>query len=219
MSDVSWHQGLPWLMLLSLGALHGLNPGMGWLFAVALGFQERQGRAVWRALPPLAAGHALAVAAALLVLLAVGAAIPAGAVRVVLGATLIGLGLYRLRWHRHPRAAGMRANARQLTGWSFLMASAHGAGLMVLPLMVGALQAGSHAHDAHNATMPSGQALAWLAAGVHTAGYLAITGLVAWLVYEKLGLRRLTSVWFNVDLVWAVALVGTGVVVLVQVAM
>ncbi|MBP2648541.1 MAG: hypothetical protein H6Q77_2165 [Gemmatimonadetes bacterium] len=218
MSDASWHQGLPWVTLLLLGALHGLNPGMGWLFAVALGFQERQGRAVWRALPPLAAGHALAVGAALLMLLAIGGALPEDAVRLALGATLVGLGLYRLRWHRHPRGAGMRANARQLTSWSFLMASAHGAGLMVLPLMAGVLAGSEAHHGVMHASMLPGQA-AWLAAGVHTAGYLFITGLVAWLVYEKLGLRRLTSVWFNVDLVWAVALVGTGAVVLAQVAL
>ena len=219
MSDVTWHQSLPWLTLLLLGALHGLNPGMGWLFAVALGFQERQARAVWRALPPLAAGHALAVVVALLPLAIVGLVFPATAVRVVLGALLIGLGAYRLRWHRHPRMAGMRANARQLTAWSFLMASAHGAGLMVLPLMTSAMVAGDHAHHGlQQASLLPGQALAWISAGLHTAGYLVVTGLVAWLVYEKLGLRRLTSMWFNVDFAWAVALIVTGGVVLVQAA-
>lgn len=193
------HDGLPWLTLLALGALHGLNPGMGWLFAVALGFQERDGRAVWRALPPLAAGHALAVGGALLVLFVLGAAIPPGTLSIVMGVALVGLGGYRMLRHRHPRLAGMQANARQLTTWSFVMASAHGAGLMVLPLLAGTLTAA-----------------AWLAAGIHTAGYLGITGLVAWLVYEKLGLRRLTSVWFNVDYAWALALVGTGAFVLLQ---
>jgi len=214
MSDAGWHQGLPWLTLLLLGALHGLNPGMGWLFAVALGFQERQGRAVWRALPPLATGHALAVVAALVPLAVIGAVYPAATVRVVLGVLLIGLGAYRLRWHRHPRTAGMRANARQLTAWSFLMASAHGAGLMVLPLMAGAMQSAHVGHAVQHAVLLPGQAIAWQAAGLHTAGYLLMTGLVAWVVYEKLGLRRLTQMWFNVDFAWALALVGTGVFVL-----
>jgi hypothetical protein len=104
----------------------------------------------------------------------------------------------------------MRATPRQLTAWSFLMASAHGAGLMVLPLVAGSVSnAHAHHHVAHAAALP-GQATAWLSAGIHTAGYLLVTGMVAWLVYEKLGLRRLTAMWFNVDLVWALALVGTG---------
>jgi hypothetical protein len=219
MTDGALHPGFPWLALLLLGALHGLNPGMGWLFAVALGFQERAGRAVWRALPPLALGHALAVIAALVALVLMGAAMPAVALRLALGAMLMGLGVYRMVRHRHPRTAGMRASPRQLTAWSFVMASAHGAGLMVLPLMAGALDAGVHhgmQHDVEQASLVPGPAMAWLAAGLHTAGYLLVTGLVAWLVYEKLGLRRLTQVWFNVDFAWAVALVGTGLVVWIQ---
>lgn len=205
---------LPLLALLGLGALHGLNPGMGWLFAVALGFQDGKGRAVWRALPPLALGHALAVLAALLVLVVLGAALPERGVALALGSALVLLGLWRMRSHRHPRSAGMRATRRQLAGWSFLMASAHGAGLMVLPLVAGGATAEAHAHHAvHAAAALPGQATAWMAAGVHTAGYLLITGLIAWLVVEKLGLRRLTQLWFNVDLVWALALVGTGVAV------
>lgn len=221
MNDVAWHQGLPWLALLLLGALHGLNPGMGWLFAVALGFQEREGRAVWRALPPLAIGHGLAVIAALLLLVVMGAAMPVVAVRVALGAMLVALGAFRIVRHRHPRTAGMRASPGQLTTWSFVMASAHGAGLMVLPLVAGAVDVDMHetmAHGMRHASLAPGPAVAWVAALLHTAGYLLVTGVVAWLVYEKLGLRRLTQVWFNVDYAWAVALIGTGVVVLVGVA-
>jgi hypothetical protein len=217
MTDGALHPGFPWLALLLLGALHGLNPGMGWLFAVALGFQEQRARAVWRALPPLALGHALAVVAALLALVVMGAAMPVAAVRLALGVMLVGLGLYRITRHRHSRVAGMRANARQLTAWSFVMASAHGAGLMVLPLMtdlMGDSGGAPGAHGVHHASMVPGPAMAWVAAGLHTASYLLMTGLVAWLVYEKLGLRRLTRVWFNVDFAWAVALVGTGLAVL-----
>ena len=222
MTDASWHQGLPWLALLLLGALHGLNPGMGWLFAVALGFQEQQGRAVWRALPPLAIGHGLAVIVALLLLVVMGAAMPMVAVRVALGGMLVGLGAWRIVRHRHPRTAGMRATPRQLTTWSFVMASAHGAGLMVLPLVAGAIGADVQhemAHGVHHASVVPGPGAAWVAAGLHTAGYLLVTGVVAWLVYEKLGLRRLTQVWFNVDFAWALALAGTGLLVWLQLAL
>lgn len=209
-------EAIPWIALLGLGALHGLNPAMGWLFAVALGFQEGGARAVWRALPPLAAGHALAVLLALAVLAVLGNALPHDVVKVVLGVALVGLGAWRLRSHRHPRRAGMRATPGQLTAWSFLMASGHGAGLMVLPLVAGVEAGGAHgAHGMAQASAAPMQAASWLAAGTHTLGYLLVTGLIAWLVCERLGLRHLTRVWFNVDLVWALALVGTGVAVMV----
>ncbi len=204
---------LPWVTLLLLGMLHGANPGMGWLFAVALGFQEGKGSAVWRALGPLALGHALAVAAAVMALMLVGESLPLTAVRYVVAASLIVLGISRLRRHRHRGAARMRASPRELVAWSFLMASAHGAGLMVLPVVLGS----PHAHAAH----ASWHQAALLAAGpdiaaplVHTVGYLLATGLIAWLVYARLGLRKLTAWWINVDVMWAAALVATGVLTL-----
>src|SRR5690606_7681172 len=119
------------------GAIHGINPAMGWLFAVALGLQERSARAVWRALPPLALGHAVAIAVMLALAIAIGAVIPPHVLRAIVGVTLIGFGVRRLfRRHAHPRGIGMRVSTPQLTAWSFLMASAHGAGLMVLPLVI-----------------------------------------------------------------------------------
>src|SRR5688500_15457162 len=121
--------------LLVLGAIHGLNPGMGWLFAVALGLQEGRRAAMWGALPPLVAGHAVAIAIAAAAAGLLGQAIPLSAVRWIVGAALVSLGIYRLRRHRHPRA-GMRVGPRDLAIWSLLMATAHGAGLMVLPLML-----------------------------------------------------------------------------------
>jgi len=142
----------PWAGLLGLGALHGVNPGMGWLFAVALGLQEGSGRAVWKALPPLMAGHALAVAAAVGLAVALGLVIAPSDVRWVVGACLFGTGLLHLLRHRHPRFGGMRVGARDLVIWSFLMASAHGAGLMALPfiptagLAVADAQAMTHHH-------------------------------------------------------------------------
>ena len=128
----------PWAALALLGAVHGLNPGMGWLFAVARGLQERDRRAVWGALLPLAAGHALAIAAAIAVAAVLGLAVPPGPLRWTVGATLLVFGLLRLRRHRHPRGMGMRVGAGDLTLWSFLMASAHGAGLMALLFVLAA---------------------------------------------------------------------------------
>ena len=215
----------PWLALLLLGAWHGVNPGMGWLFAVALGLQERRGRAVWRALPPLAAGHAAAVGAAIGVGALLGLAIPVAAMKWIVAAFLLGFGVYRLFRHGHPRYGGMRVGPAQLAVWSFLMATAHGAGLMVLPFVLGPAipggAVGRHAGHAAHVAPAAGARLAGLsaeqiagvgAAVVHTAGYLLVTGLVAWLVYRKLGLRKLRQLWWNLDLVWAIALIATALV-------
>lgn len=204
-----------WLMLL-LGTYHGINPGMGWLFAVALGMQHGSGSAVAKALVPLATGHLLAIGGVVAIAAVLGVALPAAAIRYPVAATLIALGGYRLVRHRHPRWVRMQVGFRDLTLWSFLMASAHGAGLMVLPVLLGrrAIQAADHAAG-HDAMAVTTSPLAVLAAtGVHTAGYLAVTGLVAGVVYWKLGLALLRTVWFNLDLIWAVALMGAGVATL-----
>ena len=213
-----------WLALAALGAGHGLNPGMGWLFAVALGMQEGRTRAVWRALSPLALGHALAIGAAVLAAAALGRLLPPSALHWMVGGSLLGLGALRLLRHRHPRYGGMRVGFRELTTWSFLMATAHGAGLMVLPLLVGGAAAvhtgaaGGHAmHLAAASVVPvSGQLGTGLwATAAHTAGYLLVTGLLAVVVYRKLGLRMLGRMWINLDLIWGGALLVTGVVALV----
>src|SRR5687767_13275497 len=115
-----------WMALVALGAFHGINPGMGWLFAVALGMQERRRTAVWRAMLPLAAGHALAIAAAVSLVLAVGGIVPVRYVQWTVAAVLIGFGVSRFIRHRHPRWASMRVSMKDLTVWSFLMATAHG---------------------------------------------------------------------------------------------
>jgi hypothetical protein len=205
-----------WLALAAMGAGHGVNPGMGWLFAVALGMQEGRARAVWRALSPLALGHALAVAAAVLAAAALGRLLPPTALHWIIGGSLLGLGALRLVRHRHPRYGGMRVGFRELTTWSFLMATAHGAGLMVLPLLSG--HSGVHAmHLATASALPvSGPLAAGIqATGMHTAGYILVTGLISVVVYRKLGLRMLRTMWINLDLIWGVALVVTGVVALV----
>src|SRR5687768_2191621 len=127
---------MTWGMLVALGAFHGINPGMGWLFAVALGMQERRRGAVLRALLPLGAGHALAVGVAVVATLAIGFAIPVEWLRWPVAGVLVSLGVLRLFRHRHPRFAGMRVSMSRLTVWSFLMATAHGAGLMVVPVFM-----------------------------------------------------------------------------------
>jgi hypothetical protein len=229
----------PWLVLLGLGAFHGINPGMGWLFAVALGLQERRRHGVLAALLPLGLGHALAVAAALVVALLVGAIVPLQYLRWVVAGILIPLGISRLVRHRHPRWASMRVGIGRLTLWSFLMASAHGAGLMVVPVFLG-MSASSAAMAHHHMgsmlqtgvsiTSPSstsdetvapdtttfssttGASVALLATGLHALGYLLVTAFVALLVYEKLGLELLRKAWFNLDLLWAISLIATGLI-------
>jgi hypothetical protein len=207
-----------WLILL-LGAYHGINPGMGWLFAVALGMQEQKGSAVARSLLPIALGHALAIASEVLAAAFLGMALPPAAIRYPVGAVLIGLGIFCLVRHYHPRWIRMQVGFRDLTVWSFLVATAHGAGLMVLPVLLAdntteaaEITAGHHQHISPAAS----PLFALLATGVHTLGYLAVTGFVAWAVYRKFGLALLRKAWFNFNLAWAAALVITGVVTLVM---
>ena len=213
------HAGLTstalWLMLL-LGAYHGLNPGMGWLFAVALGMQEQKGRAVVRALVPIALGHALAIGGVVLVAAFLGMTLPLVVIRYSVAAILVGLGIYCLVRHQHPRWVRMQVGFRDLAVWSFLMASAHGAGLMVVPVLLGSSTVKAQGRMAgHNHMASATSPLAGvLATGVHTFAYLAVTGLVAWVVYRKFGLALLRKTWFNFDLLWAVVLVATGLVTL-----
>jgi hypothetical protein len=212
----------PWLALAVLGAYHGLNPAMGWLFAVALGLQEQRRGAVLQALPPIALGHATAVLLAVLVIGIAQLMVPLDVLRYVCAGVLILFGLYKLAKHRHPRWVGMRVGFRDLTVWSFLMATAHGAGLMVVPVLLRLSSAeqmqGAHAHGAHtgHATITgSTTVLADLAAvGLHTLALFAVMGVIAVVVYEKLGVMILKRTWFNLDLLWAVALVGAGLITL-----
>jgi hypothetical protein len=199
-------------MLVMLGAYHGINPGMGWLFAVALGMQERRRTAVWGALLPLGIGHALAVAAAVAIALLAGAVIPISHLRWPVAGMLLVLGVSRLFRHRHPRWVGMRVGSGGLTIWSFLMASAHGAGLMVAPIFL--RMATAETQPACHAVKASAPAAAVLASGLHALGYLLVTAIVSLLVFEKFGVGILRKAWFNLDLIWAVALIGTGALTL-----
>src|SRR5262245_55206474 len=203
-----------WMMLMALGAFHGINPGMGWLFAVALGMQERRRSAVLRALMPLGLGHALAVSVAVAAAVVIGAVIPARSLRWPLAVILVSLGVLRSIGHRHRRWAGMRVSMRRLTLWSFLMATAHGAGLMVVPVFVGMSMAGETMHVHHLSGPESGVGTALVATGLHAVGYLAMTAFIAVLVFEKLGDGILRRAWVNLDVIWAGALMTTGTLTL-----
>jgi hypothetical protein len=167
---------------------------------------------------PIAIGHALAVGGVVPIAAFLGMALPLGLIRWIVAAILVGLGLYFLARHRHPRWVRMQVGFGDLTVWSFLMASAHGAGLMLLPVLLGGSTAEAsgqilgHAHMAMAGSAISGI----FATGVHTAAYLLATGLIAWVVYRKLGLELLRKTWFNLDLLWAAALVATGLITLVM---
>ena len=204
-----------WLMLL-LGAYHGVNPGMGWLFAVALGMQEQKGSAVARALVPIALGHALSIGIVVLIAAFLGMALPREMIRYPVAALLFGLGIFSLVRHHHPRWVRMRVGFRGLTLWSFLIATAHGAGLMVVPVLLGSskVEAADQMAGHHHMAAAATPLAAIFATAVHTIGYLAVTGLIAWVVYSKLGLAVLRKAWVNLDVVWGAALVVTSVVTL-----
>jgi hypothetical protein len=221
--DESW----PWLTLAALGAYHGLNPAMGWLFAVALGLQEQRRGAVLQALPPIALGHAVAIALAVLVVGVAQVVVPFDVLRYVCAGALILFGVYKLIRRKHPRWVGMRVGFKDLTAWSFIMASAHGAGLMLVPVLLklsGTMHQMDHqAHAAHehwghglHLFLANPAVLADLTAvGLHTLAMFAVMGALAVVVYEKLGVMILKRTWFNLDLLWAGALVGAGVITLV----
>jgi hypothetical protein len=206
---------LPMTTILLLGAFHGLNPGMGWLFAVALGMQERRQEAVWRALIPLTLGHGLAIGAVVLVAVAAGVAVPAASLKLPVAVTLGALGIYRLVRHTHFAGGGMRVGLGGLTAWSFLMATCHGAGLMVLPVFLGMTAPAEDAVCHVPAAAAANAATAATATLVHGVGYLIVTAAAAWVVFTKVGVGILRKAWFNLDLVWAVALITTGILTVV----
>ena len=200
---------------------------MGWLFAVSNGMFERRSRAVFAALPPIALGHLLAMAIVLLPIavlttLSTHLAIVKGAA----GALIIAFGVYRLIVRRHPRALA-RIGAAHLTLWSFVMATAHGAALMLVPVyfkmsesmsMRGSMLGGG-AHAALMADLGRAGSGLWLAAivaVVHTTVMLAVAAAIAWIFYRYLGLTLLRQVWFNTDIVWAIALIAAGIVALIS---
>jgi hypothetical protein len=179
---------------------------MGWLFAVALGMQRGSARGVWGALPPIVLGHAIAVGVVLSMVALARVVVAMDTLRALVASILTMLGLYRLWRHRHPRFGGMQVGFRDLTAWSFLMASAHGAGFMLVPFVMSVppvLSAAGHEHMHHMASATSGAAAGAMAVAVHTLAYLLTMTLAAWVVYRKLGLSLLRKAWINLDWVWA----------------
>jgi hypothetical protein len=207
---VSWGQ---LVALAGLGAFHGLNPAMGWLFAVARGMQERSRAVLVRSLPPIALGHLASVAIVAAVVSATESVVAANVVGVVGGVVLVGFGLWRLLSERHFRWARMRLSGRQLVGWSFLMSSAHGAGLMLLPVLAAGAQPGHMGHMVAGPAMggtPAAALAGLAAAGVHTVVMFAVMAACAVVVYLFVGVAVLRRAWFNVDRLWAAVLVGAG---------
>jgi len=204
---------------------------MGWLFAVALGMQEKSRRAVLWAVLPIALGHALAISVVVSLLWFAQKNLPEQMLRYCAVAVLIGFGCYRLIRSRHPKWVGMRVGFSDLTLWSFMMASAHGAGLMLAPILLTWTGAGrgvpaehlahfSHAeHTNHLSPQEVGtiaDSWQWLGAiGIHSLGYLLVLALIALLVYEKLGLALLHRAWFNLDRFWVAALMLSGAMILI----
>jgi hypothetical protein len=207
---VSWGQ---LAALIALGAFHGLNPAMGWLFAVARGMQERSRRVLLTSLPPIAAGHLASVAIVAAVVSATESVLAANVVGIAGGLVLVGFGLWRLLSERHFRWARMRLSTTQLAGWSFLMSSAHGAGLMLLPVLATTTVATRMDHPMPGARLngtPAAALEGLAAAGVHTLAMFAVMAACALIVYEFVGVNILRKAWFNMDKIWAGVMVGAG---------
>lgn len=201
------------LILLALGAFHGLNPAMGWLFAVALGQQEGRSTAVLRALPPIALGHLLSVAGVVGAAVLAGAMVPAEWLRLAGGVLLLGFALWLfLRGARHARWVGMRLRPRDLVLWSLGMTTAHGAGLMLLPAVLAAPPVSAHAHHAAGAAAAAASPL--LALAVHSVAMLGAMAAAAVAAHWALGLGFLRRRWVNLEIVWIVALVLAAVTLL-----
>ncbi|MEF3274397.1 MAG: hypothetical protein K6356_08365 [Chloroflexus sp.] len=209
--------GWLWLSLFGLGLFHGLNPAMGWLFAVGLGLQEGRIRAVLTAMGPIALGHAAAIAVAAFVTILIGYMLPGDLLLALTGVALLLFSGWRLLTRfRHPKTR-FRASPWELAWWSFLMATAHGAGIMVTPLLV-ALAPSVHAlhtdHMHHTPAMTDSLLDATIAVVVHTAGMLAAMAAIALMVYWLIGLEILRRAWINTDLVWVAVLAITGAIAL-----
>lgn len=216
MSAADWTPAGLWFAVVVSGVYHGVSPGMGWPLAVSAGLMDRSARALVAALWPLSIGHLLAV---LLIVLpfALLAALVEWQRQIQIGASLlvIAFGVFRLVNRRHPRALA-RIRPTQLGLWSFVVAIAHGAGLMLVPIYLGLCRVTEtdSGHTAASVLIGANLGTAVLVALVHTAAMIAAGGLCAWLVYRYLGLRFVSRSWFNLDAVWAASLILVGALAL-----
>ena len=207
----------PYVLLGLLGAYHGLNPAMGWLFAVALGMQERSRRAVLRSLVPIAIGHEASIVLVAVLVVGLGLLADTHALHVGAGIALIVFGIFRfVRPRAHFRWTKLQVNRRELGWWSFLMSTAHGAGLMVAPVLIGAGTAEASANDAaeHVDAAIASPLMGGLALLLHVATMMLVMAVVAVVVYEKLGVAILRQAWLNTEWLWAGAFVLAGFVTL-----
>ena len=188
---------------------------MGWLFAVALGLQKRSHVAVLHALLPIAFGHALAIGLVVFLVYFLGLAIPMKCLQIGGAAVLMCVAIWKLCLARHPTWVGMQVSFWDLTCWSCIMATAHGAGLMIIPVLLGARTSfcapWSPSVDVSATFDP---VLSAVVVAVHTISHLAVSGLIAWLVYDFIGLAVLRHTWINLDLIWCCSLLAAGVVLL-----
>ncbi len=201
----------PPLVLAGLGAFHGLNPAMGWLFAVALGLHRRSRTVVFVSLLPIALGHAASIAAVAGLLVTAGFVVPQNLVKIGSGIALVGWAIYHWRFgHRHRVRFGMQTGLLGLGVWSFLMATAHGAGLMLWPALM------PLCFPTGPATATSGGPVvaALAGVGVHSLAMILTTAVIAAIVHGWLGVGVLRNAWLNVDLLWTFALVATGALLL-----
>ena len=202
-----------WLTLAGLGVYHGVNPAMGWLFAVSRGMQERSRRAVLRSLVPIAIGHEMSIALVAALVVGLEVVTDSSTLRIVAAAVLFGFGIFRfVKPRAHFRWTSMRVSDRELTLWSFLMSTAHGAGIMVAPVLIGLQgtvdRSGAKAHDqADLGLLNASLGVGAVGIALHVAAMLAVMGVVAIVVYERLGLKVLRTAWLNTDRLWAAAFV------------
>jgi hypothetical protein len=202
----------PWLILVGLGMFHGVNPAMGWLFAVALGLHRKSRVVVLKALVPITVGHALAVAAVVFAVITLGMVVDVDTIRRVAGSLLVAWAIYHaLFGARHRVRFGMQIRMFGLAIWSFLMATSHGAGIMLVPALIPLCLAASPAQElTASGSLPTALA----AVAVHALAMLATTALVSVTVYELLGVGFLRRGWINLDLIWAIGLFVTGLILL-----
>jgi hypothetical protein len=191
----------PWLVLAGLGGFHGLNPAMGWLFAVGLGLHRKSRKIVLLSLIPIAIGHTVSIVVVAIAVVTLGLVVDQRLLEMAAGTVLIGWAVYHVAYgHRHRVRIGMQTGMVGLGFWSLLVATAHGAGLMLVPVL---------AHHS-GAPVPASLGGAAVASVLHAAAMLVTAGVVALAVLEILGLGVLRRAWVNVDKVWAVALIGAG---------